>query len=163
MRLQTLSSIRVALLGSVIMFLAGGSAQADGLKSLAGTWELNVAKSRFTPGTEIRSQIRTYEIQGDEVKQSTDSVDHQGRPVHSQWVARYDGKDYPLDDNPDADTIAIKQTGELTAVTSLKKNGKVVQTVTRTLSADGKTCTFEYKGTNSKGQKIDNLLVFDRR
>jgi hypothetical protein len=39
----------------------------------------------------------------------------------------------------------------------------VVQTVTRTLSTDGRTCTFEYKGTNAKGQKIDNLLVFERR
>ena len=163
MHLQMPWSIRVALRASVVVFLAAGLVQAAGLQSLAGTWELNVAKSRFTPGTEIKSQTRTYEVNGNEVKQSTDSVDSQGRLVHNHWVARYDGKDYPLEDNPDADTIAIKQTGELTGVTLLKKNGKVVQTVTRTLSEDGKICTFEYKGTNAKGQKIDNLLVFERR
>jgi len=145
------------------LFFAAALVRAEGLQSLAGVWELNVSKSRFTPGTEVKSQTRIYEVTGNQVKQSTDSVDSLGRQVHNQWAARYDGREYPLEDNPDADTIAVRETGERTGVTTLKKNGKVVQTVTRTLSPDGKTCTFEYKGTNSKGEKIDNLLVFEKR
>lgn len=162
MRIQLPLSTRVALCASLILCMAAAPVHADGLQSLAGVWELNVAKSRFTPGTEIQSQTRIYQVNGKEVKQATDSIDSQGRHVYNHSVVHYDGKDYPLEDNPDADTIAVKETGELTAVTVLKKNGKVVQAVTRTLSPDGKTCTFEYKGTNAKGQKIDNLLVFEK-
>ena len=163
MSTQKPSGISAALWLSMSLFLATALTHAAGLQSLAGVWELNVSKSRFTPGTEIQSQTRTYEVNGNRVKQSIESVDSQGRHLRNTSVIHYDGKDYPLDDNPDADTIAAKETGALTAVTVLKQDGKVVQTVTRTLGADGKTCTFEYKGTNSKGQKIDNLLVFERR
>src|SRR5919197_6299318 len=94
-------SVHLALCASAVLLLAIGAVHAAGLMSLAGVWELNVAKSRFTPGTEIKSQTRTYEVNGDQVKQSTDSVDNLGRQVHNHWLARYDGKDYPLEDNPD--------------------------------------------------------------
>jgi hypothetical protein len=163
MSIQVPSGIRAAFWASMILFLATALTQAAGLQALAGVWELNVSKSRFTPGTEIKSQTRTYEVNGNLVKQSIESVDSEGRHLRNESVIHYDGKDYPLDDNPDADTISAKETGERTAVTVLKQDGKVVQTVTRTLGADGKTCRFEYKGTNAKGQKIDNLLVFERR
>jgi hypothetical protein len=163
MSIQLPSGIRAAALwASMTLFLATVPAQAGGLQALAGVWELNVSKSTFAPGTEIKSQTRTYEVNGNVVKQSIESVDREGRHVRNQSVVHYDGKEYPLDDNPDADSISVKETGELTALTVLKQDGKVVQTVTRTLSADGKTCTFEYKGTNAKGKKIDNVLVFER-
>src|SRR5215470_6472410 len=101
MRMQLFSSSRTALCASVILFLATGLSQADGLQSLAGVWDLNVSKSRFTPGTEIQSQTRTYEVNGKVVKQSIDSVDARGRHLRNEAVVHYDGKDYSLDDNPD--------------------------------------------------------------
>src|SRR5689334_4258670 len=118
----------VALGLILALCLSGAGAWAEDLEQLAGIWELNVAKSRFTPGTEMKAQTRLYEVKGREVKQSIDSIDGQGRAVHNSSTAVYDGKDHPLDDNPDADTIAVKQTGPLTGVTTLKKGGKVVQT-----------------------------------
>ena len=155
--------LRLAVSIGVALCLAVAVAQADGLQALAGVWDLNVGKSRFTPGTEIKAQRRVYEVKGNEVKQSIDSIDAQGRAVHNQSTARYDGQEHPLDDNPDANTIAVEQTDALTGVTTLRKNGKVVQTVTRTISDDGNTLTFRYEGTNAKGQRIDNVLVFDKR
>jgi hypothetical protein len=41
--------------------------------------------------------------------------------------------------------------------------GKVVGNWTRKVSADGKTMTVTYKGTDAKGQKVSNVLVFDRK
>ncbi len=141
----------------------GGSAWADEPVSIAGTWQLNVARSKFTPGTEIKAQTRVYEVKGTEVKQIIDSVDAEGREVHSTWTAHYDGQDYALEGNPDANTIAVTQIDRFTTRSILKKDGKVVQTVERKLGKDGKTCTFKYDGANAKGMKIDNLLVFDRK
>ncbi len=154
------TAVYAALILSAITAL---TVLADAPVSIAGTWQLNVARSRFTPGTEIKSQTRVYEVNGSRVKQITDSVDAEGRPVHNVWTARYDGKDYPLKGNPDADTISVTPIGSLTTKSVLKKDGKVVQTVLRTLSADGQTCTFKYDGVNRQGMKIDNLLVFDKR
>lgn len=154
---------RIALGLIFVLCLSVAGVWAEGLEQMAGTWDLNVAKSRFTPGTEMKAQTRVYEVKGREVKQSIDSIDGQGMAVHNSSTVVYDDKDHPLDDNPDADTIAVKQTGPLTGVTTLKKNGKVVQQVTRTLSADGKTLTFRYEGSNATGLKVDNLLVFEKR
>jgi hypothetical protein len=39
----------------------------------------------------------------------------------------------------------------------------VVQTSTRVVSKDGKTLTLTAKGTNAKGQAVNDVLVFDKR
>lgn len=139
------------------------AASGESAVSIGGTWELNVGKSTFTPGTEIKKQTRTYTVKGTEVRQVTDSIDAQGRVVHSSFKAHYDGKEYPLEGNPDANSITVTSVDAYSAKSVLKKDGKVVQTVERTLSKDGKSCTFRYKGVNAAGKTIDNTLVFDRK
>lgn len=139
------------------------AASSEAAVSIAGTWELNIGSSTFTPGTEIKKQTRTYSVKGTEVRQVTDSIDAQGRVVHSSFKAHYDGKEYPLEGNPDADSITVTSVDAYSAKSVLKKDGKVVQTVERALSKDGKSCTFRYKGVNAAGKAIDNTLVFDRR
>ena len=90
-------------------------------------------------------------------------IDSQGKPVRSRFTAKYDGKDYPVTGNPDADTIAVTRTGPYSGRSTLKKDGKVVQQTIRTVSKDGKTLTLANRGTNSKGAKIDQDLVFDKQ
>ena len=43
-----------------------------------------------------------------------------------------------------------------------KKDGKVVQTLTRVVAKDGKSFTATSKGTNAKGEAIYNVLVWDK-
>lgn len=143
--------------------VADQAVSSDPAVSIAGTWELNLGSSTFTPGTEIKKQTRVYVVKGTEVRQITDSIDAQGRVVHSSFKAHYDGKEYPLEGNPDANSITVTAVDAYSANSILKKDGKVVQTVERTLSKDGKTVTLHYKGVNATGQTIDNTLVFDRK
>jgi hypothetical protein len=130
---------------------------------LNGTWHLNAEKSKFNAGPAIKSQTRVYEVSGDSVKQTVDGVDSQGKPIHSGFVAKYDGSDYPTTGNPDADTISVKRIDAHNAKSVMKKNGKVVQTVMRNVSKDGNTLTMKTQGTNAKGEKIDNVLVFEKQ
>jgi hypothetical protein len=44
-----------------------------------------------------------------------------------------------------------------------KKGGKVVQTGTNVVSKDGKTRTISSKGFDAKGQKINNIAVYDKQ
>lgn len=92
-----------------------------------------------------------------------DGVDESGKPTHVTFTAHYDGKEYPVSGNPDADTIAVKRTDKSSAKSILKKDGKATLTTTRHVSKDGKTLTMTTTGTNAKGEKVDNVLVFDKQ
>jgi hypothetical protein len=126
-----------------------------------GTWTLNVAKSKFTTAPPM-SDRRTYAVSGDSMKQTTDRVDSQGKSFHIESTAKYDGKDYPITGNPDADTVAVTRVDTYTAKATLKKGGKPVIHTERTVAKDGKTMTIKTKGTNARGEKIDNVLIFEK-
>jgi hypothetical protein len=129
----------------------------------SGTWELNLAKSKFSPGPPPKSQTRMYEVTGAEVKYTLKGIDAEGKPTLVQYTAKYDGKDYPVTGSPDFDAISLRRVHALTAEATLKKGGKVIQTSTRVVSKDGKTLTLTTTGTNAKGQAVNNVAIFDKR
>jgi len=137
------------------------SAQATDPAS--GTWELNLAKSKFSPGPPPKSQTRRFEVTGADVKYTLKGIDAEGKPTLVQYTAKYDGKDYPVSGSQDFDAISLKRVDAGTAQATLKKGGKVIQTATRVVSKDGKTLTLTTIGTNAKGQAVNNVLVFDKR
>ena len=79
------------------------------------------------------------------------------------FSAHYDGKDYRWTVNANFDTIALKRLDAYTVNTINKKDGKRVQTSRIVVSKDGKTLTNTQKGTNASGQRVNNVLVFDRQ
>jgi hypothetical protein len=129
----------------------------------AGTWELNVAKSKLTPGPLPRSQTRTYEVTGQQWRSVQKGVDAEGKPTLVQFTANYDGKDYPYTGSPDFDTLALTRVDKATVSFTQKRAGKVALTGTRVISKDGKTMTISGKGTNAKGQPMDSMFVFEKR
>jgi len=156
--------IWMVALGAVLTFaIPGGPVWAQAADPLDGTWALNAAKSKFNAGPAIKSQTRKYEVSGNEVKQTLDGTDANGKSTHVTFTAHYDGKDYPVSGNPDADTISVKRTDTHSAKSVLKKDGKTTLTTARHVSKDGKTLTMTTTGTDAKGEKVDNVLVFDRQ
>jgi len=73
-----------------------------------------------------------------------------------------DGKSYAVTGNPDADSVTPKSVDARTWDFTLAKDGKVVGTVHRVVSADGKTLTVHNKGTHN-GVPYDDTLVFTRQ
>src|SRR5579864_3739378 len=67
-----------------------------------GTWKLNEAKSKLAPGAPKNSTV-VYEAAGDSVKVTIDGTDKDGKPTHSDWTGKYDGKDYPVTSDPNSD------------------------------------------------------------
>lgn len=129
----------------------------------AGTWELSLAKSQYNPGPLPRSQTRTYEVAGQQVRSVQKGIDAEGKPTLVQFTANYDGKDYPYSGSPEFDTVALTRVDNFTASFTQKRAGKVALTGTRVISQDGKTMTISGKGTNAKGQPLDIMLVFEKR
>jgi hypothetical protein len=55
-------------------------------------------------------------------------VDGQGKPTHSEWTGKFDGKDYPVTGDPTSDARAYKQVDDHTLGLTVKKDGKVTIT-----------------------------------
>jgi hypothetical protein len=129
-----------------------------------GTWRLNVAKSKYSPGPAAVSETRIYEVApGGGVKATFNRVEAGGMKRTITYTAMYDGKDYPYMGSPDADMISLKRIDANTIEAVQKKNGKVSLTTRAVISPDGKTRTLTTTGTNAQEQKINNVLVFDRQ
>jgi hypothetical protein len=128
-----------------------------------GTWKLNVAKSKYSPGPAPKSATATYEENGDGIKRTGESVDADGKTTSMAYSARYDGKDYPVTGSDAFDAITLKRINDSTNQATLKKSGKVVTTARRTVSADGKMMTLTIAGTNAKGQKMKNTAIYEKQ
>jgi hypothetical protein len=129
-----------------------------------GAWRLNVAKSKYVPGPAPISETRLYEPYGaGGVKATFNRVEVGGSKLTIGYSALYDGKDYPYTGSPDADTIAMKLIDANTTEATLKMKGRVTLTTKAVISADGKTRTLTTTGTNAKGQKVNNIAVFERQ
>ena len=150
----------VLALGLVAVIASMASAQAD---PRIGTWKLNLEKSKFDPGPAPKSDMRTYEAEGDGVKATLKLVPATEDATGMTYSAKYDGKDYPVTGTPAWDTIAIKRVDASTEEVTLKKDGKVMQNQRTVFSQGGKLMTVTGKGTNASGQPFTNLMVYDKQ
>ena len=127
-----------------------------------GTWKLNEAKSKFPPGAP-KNQTVVYEAAGDKVKVTVDGVDGEGKPTHNEWTGMFDGKDYPLTGDPNADTRSYKKIDDRTTELTNKKAGKVVAMGKIVISADGKSRTVTVSGTDPMGKKMESTAMYDKQ
>jgi hypothetical protein len=148
---------------AIILFAAtffGGIAMAK--DPVVGTWTLDVAKSKFSPGPALKSATRTYTESADGLALEGKTVTADGKEASMHVAYKADGKSYPVTGNPDADSVTPKSVDARTWDFTLTKDGKVVGTVHRVVSADGKTLTVHNKGTHN-GVPYDDTLVFTRQ
>ena len=130
----------------------------------AGTWKLNLAKSKYSPGPAPKSQTLKIEAWGDDgVKYTADGVGGDGKPTHAEFQAKYDGKDYPFKGNPDADTLAYKRIDASTLEAILKLKGKQTITAKAMVSKDGKTRTVTQMGKDAQGRNVNIVAVYDKQ
>ena len=127
-----------------------------------GTWKLNEAKSKLAPGYPKNTKV-VYEAAGDKIKATVEGVDGQGKPIHSEWTGKFDGKDYPVTGDPSSDTRSIKQIDDRTLELTVKKGGKVTMSGRVVLSPDGKSRTLTLSGTDPAGKKVTSISVYDKQ
>ena len=127
-----------------------------------GTWKLNEGKSKFAPGAPKNNTV-VYAAAGDSVKVTVDGVDKDGKAAHNEWTGKFDGKDYPLTGDPNADMRSYKRIDENTLELTNKKDGKVVVSGRVVVSKDGKTRTVTLNMTDAEGKKAESTFVYDKQ
>ena len=151
---------RTIMLTLALCFVAGAVCAAS--NPFMGTWKLNEAKSKITPGT-AKNVTVVYEAAGDQIKVTVDGLDGEGKPAHNEWTGKFDGKDYAVTGDPASDMRAVKTINDHTVELTVKKDGKVTATGKNVVSADGKTRTIKTTGTGPKGEKFMNTGVYDKQ
>ena len=126
-----------------------------------GTWKLNETKSKIPPGMGKNTTV-TYTEAKDEVKVTVDGVDKDGKPTHSVWVGKFDGKAYPVKGNLPYDSVAYKVVNDRTNDITTMKGGKIVWSGRITVAADGKSRTVTLNGTGTDGKKFHGKAVYDK-
>lgn len=126
-----------------------------------GTWQLNESKSKLAPGM-MKNTTVVYAAAGDNVKVTTDGTTSDGKPLHTEWVGKFDGKDYPITGDPSADSRSYKQVDDHTLALENKKGGMVTVSGTIVVSADGKTRTLTVTGKDSSGKDVTSSAVYDK-
>ena len=161
---------RAALISLVLVAAALPRAAASQAPSLAGTWKLNAAKSKYEPA-ELgnKSGTTTYTFSGNDVSVKIDQVNVKGQKVHVEYKATLDGADHPwigtIDGKPNLtqDALSFRQLNANTYHVENKLKGKVMTINHIVVAGDGKTRTVTVTGTNAAGQKIKNVVVYDKQ
>jgi hypothetical protein len=137
---------------------------ADGpSKTMVGTWKLDPAKSKYSPGPKPQSQIAKLEDADGGLKVASDRVEADGKTTHFEYTVKLDGKDYPVKGDPGRDTISVKKIDDYTLEMTNKKAGKVTTTIRAVYAKDGKSRAETATGTNAQGQKIENVTQWSKQ
>jgi hypothetical protein len=126
-----------------------------------GTWKLNEAKSKLHPGMGKNTTV-VYSEQKDKIKVTVEGVDKNGKPTHSVWVGKFDGKAYPVKGNLPYNSIAYRMVNERTNDITTMKDGKLAWSGRITVAADGKSRTVTINGTDEAGKKFKAKAVYDK-
>src|SRR5260370_18536529 len=140
---------RTILLTLLLCFVgAAGCFAAD---PEVGTWKINEAKSKIGAGSPKLITV-VYEAAGDSVKVTVDGTDGDGKPLHSEWTGKYDGKDYPVTGDASTDTRSYKKVNDHTLAFTNKKGDTVTISGRGVVAADGNARTVPLTRTDSQGQ-----------
>lgn len=128
-----------------------------------GTWKVDLAKSKYSPGPAPKSYTLKFEATPGGIKFTGDGVSTDGEATHSMFLSKFDGKDVPYEGNPDADTASPKKIDDNSYDNPWKKGGKATITAKVVVSAEGKTMTITQTGTNAKGEAVNNTIVYKKQ
>jgi hypothetical protein len=161
-RRTTLLLTGMALLsvGFTTMPQAISFAQSD---PFVGTWQLNLAKSKYNPGPPPRSQSLNIQGEGQNRKATIAGFDAAGNSFTQVYMFIHDSQPHPVTGSPLGDAAVYTPVDDNTVSWTVTKGGQVVQTGTDTVSRGGRTFTITSIRTDANGRTINNMAVFDKQ
>jgi hypothetical protein len=129
-----------------------------GLDAYDGTWNLDIAKTDF--GNSAAPKSVTLTLTGTRIsrKWTQVTVGTNGKSQTRSYDRATDNRYYPITGSPDGSTFAYMTDGSFAVK---DKSGKVVQTTTYSLSADGSTMTLQSTRHSPHGEET-HVAVFQK-
>ena len=160
------SSRSLLLACSVFLFaisLSDTLAQSDSRAAeehLLGTWRLDLAKSKYSPGPAPRSETRTYARDAKGMKGTIDRHYADGRREVIDYRADGD-HDSPVSGTQAYDAIRFKRIDARNTEAVLSHAGRVWGTARRSVSDDGATMTIVFRRLEP-GDMVNNVAVYHK-
>ncbi len=156
--------IRSVVVAAVALVCAVAFAQHAFAQDPVGVWKMNPAKSKFSGAAPKSSTITATAASEGSFKAVTDTVPATGSATKSEVTFMFDGKDYPVTGNPNADTQSFTKGADANHWTIVaKKGGKVTVTTQVAIAADGKSGTLTQTGIDALGNKVNNMIWSDKQ
>lgn len=152
---------RIVIFGVALLMLTLAAREAQAQASFAGTWELDRFKSAYEPATtQPQRRVLTLDVKGEDIVSKAQTW--RGDAVNEVTItAKLDGKEYPVPNQPA--TVAFKRSNPTTIVRTAHLNGKLSETQTWAVSADGKVLTITSEGTDAQGTPIKSKQHYDKK
>jgi len=153
---------RVTLAVVLLLFMVQAAVAQNQL--FIGTWKVDVAKSRYQPGSGPERETLRFEPVADGFKVSLDGVNQQG-PYHSEGTGKFDGIDVPVVATPARQarfTYAFSRIDDHTWDIVIKVNGERRIVVHNVVSDDGKTMRAVSTAATSQGQIIQ-VAIYEKQ
>lgn len=151
---------------SALSFLPAAAAETN---PFAGSWVLNVAKSKADEGPLPKSEVRTY---GTNIEAALTIVfegeEADGMPYAYAATGDINGREYPVVGRDVGarvlgDLISWRRIDPLTVEMTIKKKGDIINTTRHAVSQDGKTLTVTENGIDGEGRAIHATKLYDRQ
>jgi hypothetical protein len=150
------------VLGLMILGFASVASAADGF---AGTWKLNVAKSKYSPGPAPKAVTVVMAEKGADLALSASGTDGADKPISVKYNMPMKGGPLVYTEGAPTSgaTVAIKRPNANTLESATTLNGKETGTTSTVLAADGKSFTRTVKTTNAEGKPVHNTELYEKQ
>ena len=142
--------------------LFGLAAVLIAAEPFAGTWKLNLEKSKYKTGSPPKEQTATIAEAGSDLDVTISGTAADGTATMSHYTVPAGGGEGKIIQSP-YEAVSGKRIGPNEREVRYSKGGEVILTTHNTVSADGKTVTVNVKGTSVQGQPVDAVVVYDKQ
>lgn len=138
-------------------------AQSSAASPLLGSWAVDVARLPIPPAARPKSVTFTFsDTGGGKWMTHVDIIGGDGTATHAVSVATLDGTPAPVENSPEADTVALKLPAPNVLVMDLVKGGIPASTRVYTVAADGRTLTETAAYAGGNGMPMMRTHYFTR-
>jgi hypothetical protein len=156
--------MRLAQTGGSVLFvalLAAALALAQAPDPFAGAWQLDADNSTFDPGPGPTDRNMKFEVTANGLHHQTLTPTLFAGTNIIEYTAKFDGKDYEILGSG-LDTVSLRRVDAKTIERTGKESGKMSETCTMKISADGKTLTVTTKGA-FRGTPYSSVQILKRQ
>lgn len=160
MKHRTFSLICAA--AALALSQAASASPSPDAKSWSGTWQLNLAKSKFSSAEYTpKKETRSYKVAGNVITMHSNMVTGAGKPISWGYSAAANGKWFTTTGNPNSDHVALTAVSARSLKFENRLKGKPSASGDVTVSGDGKELTVNRRLVTPKGT-TDDTIVYDR-
>jgi hypothetical protein len=129
-----------------------------------GKWVLDIERSEYPTGSCPKTMVIEMEAVGHGVRYKSDAVYANGKTVHSEYTADYDGNQaIVMGTHGMMLPVILKRIDSNTVVASYTKYLQVVATSRRVVSEDKRFMTVTTTSKDSSGKSVTTIGVYKRQ